>query len=128
MGIANSVIVVEDDAGMSAAMARMLRVAGYTPVTFASAEELLASNALADAFCMVIDVQLPGLSGFALHDRLVAAGRAPPVIFITAFDEPEPRARSADGGAVAFLTKPFSGHALVEVVRRVPNVTRIGSP
>ena len=125
MGASNSVIVVEDDSGMSQAMARMLRVAGFAPVTFSSAEEFLASGGMPDALCMIIDVQLPGLNGFALHERLTAAGRTPPAIFITAFDEPEHRARAATAGGAGFLAKPFSGHALVELVRRVPNPTRV---
>ena len=68
--------------------------------------------------CLIVDVHLPGISGFTLRDRLSLKGALPPVIFITAFDEPETRAKAASAGAAAFLTKPFSGRALLETIRR----------
>ncbi|HLX23977.1 MAG TPA: response regulator [Usitatibacter sp.] len=116
--ISNSVVVVEDDPSMSQAMARMLRVSGMIPVMFSSAEELLEGDELGIAACLIIDVQLPGLNGFALRDRLAAAGKLPPVIFITAFDDADTRALAERAGMFAFLRKPFSGQALMEAVRR----------
>ncbi|HEY2629712.1 MAG TPA: response regulator, partial [Usitatibacter sp.] len=107
--MSNSVVVVEDDPGLSQALARMLRVSGLIPVMYSSAEELLEGDDHTGAMCMIIDVQLPGLNGFALRDRLVAAGGMPPVIFITAFDDPGTRALAERPGTFAFLTKPFSG-------------------
>jgi FixJ family two-component response regulator len=114
-----TVVIVEDDASVSQAMARMLRAAGLDPVTFASAEAMLASRATAPApLCLVIDVQLPGMNGFALRDRLAGAGVLPPVVFITAFDEPETRAAAGRAGAAAFLAKPFTGRVLLDTIRR----------
>ena len=113
------VIVVEDDASLGAAMSRILRLAGYTPALFPSAEELLEKRDSLDALCLVLDIQLPGIDGFALHDRLRARGDALPVIFITAFEDAETRARAAEGPGRAFLGKPFSGHALLDAVRQV---------
>jgi len=111
------VIVVEDDPGMRQAMIRILGLGGFEPVAYASAEDLLAANHTV-AMCMIIDVQLPGLSGFALHERLVSIGHARPAIFISAFEETEARANANKAGAT-FLPKPFSGHALLETVRRL---------
>jgi len=113
------VIVVEDDSSMSQAMARMLRIAGYVPLMYSSAEELLEGPDGDGAICMVIDVQLPGINGFALHERLQAAGWHLPVIFITAFDEPGVREQARESASRAFLAKPFSGQTLLETVRRV---------
>jgi len=112
------VVVVEDDAGMRQALVRILGLGGFQPVAFASAEEMLTSGEDGDARCMIIDVQLPGMNGFALHQRLATQGRAPPAIFISAFEESEARSQAVQAGG-AFLPKPFSGHALLDTVRRV---------
>ena len=111
------VIVVEDDPGMRQAMIRILGLGGFEPVAFASAEDMLAADNSTPALCMIIDVQLPGISGFALHERLASLGRASPSIFISAFEETEARAHATRAGA-PFLPKPFSGHSLLDMVRR----------
>jgi FixJ family two-component response regulator len=115
--VSNSVVVVEDDPSMSQAMARMLRVSGVIPVMFSSAEELLEGR-YEGAACLIIDIQLPGLDGFALRDRLASDGTLPPVIFISAFDDADTRAGVERAGVSLFLHKPFSGQALMEAVRR----------
>jgi FixJ family two-component response regulator len=112
-----SIVIVEDDASVSQALVRLLRAAGLEPVAFGSAEDMLSANPAAPVACLVIDVQLPGMSGFALRDRLAGAGAIPPVIFITAFDEPETRAHAQRAGA-AFLAKPFTGTVLLEAIER----------
>jgi FixJ family two-component response regulator len=112
-----TVVVVEDDASMSQAMERILRLAGLAPVAFASGEDAYSSPAVKEAVCLIIDLQLPGMNGFALRERLAAAGALPPVIFISAFDEPEARAQAAHLGTT-FLSKPFSGRALLEAIRK----------
>ncbi len=111
------IVVVEDDAGMNKAIERLLRAAGFQPVTFASAEELLQTNAVDYAACLVLDIHLPGISGLELTELLAASGRAKPVIFITGQDNPTLRdeARRLGGG---YFRKPFDGKALLEAVRR----------
>ena len=116
---ARAVIVVEDDPGVRKAMSRMLSVGGYAALAFASAEELLRLPALPRAICMVCDVQLPRMDGFALYARLEAAGPVPPVLFITAWEDATTRTRAAEGPTRHFLTKPFSGRALLEAVARL---------
>jgi FixJ family two-component response regulator len=113
-----AVVVVEDDVSMRQAMERILRLAQLRAMAFGSAEELLESGLEENAMCLIIDVQLPGLSGFALRDRLASQRRLPPVIFISAFDEPDARDQAASVKA-AFLTKPFSGRTLLEAIRHV---------
>ena len=109
------VVVVEDDASMSRAIERLLRTASFQPVMFSSAEALLQTNAVSAAGCLILDVRLPGLSGFELHQRLTAGGTVPPVIFITAHDTPSAREQARDLGK--FLCKPFPGRELVAAVK-----------
>ena len=109
------VVVVEDDDGLRRAIDRLLRGAGFRPVTYASAEELLEAG-LGAAACLVVDVRLPGLSGFELSRRLAKSGPRPPLIFITAHDDPSVRAQAERLGAVAYLPKPFPGKVLVDAI------------
>lgn len=113
-----TVIVVEDDTGMRAALTRLLEIAGCNVASFASAEDCLASGTAAGADCVVCDVHLPGDSGFELHQRLAQAGAAAPVIFITAHDSAVARDRALRLGAAAYLAKPFEGRALVDAVKQ----------
>ena len=117
--LTGTVILVEDDASVSQALQRILRLAGLSPIHYESAEALLDARTGSDALCMIFDVQLPGLDGFALYSQLSRRGGLPPVIFMTAFDEPEVRELARSAGAADFLAKPFSGHRLLETVRRV---------
>lgn len=112
-----SIVVVEDDAGMKKAIERLLRAAGFQPVSFVSAEELLQTNAVDYAACLVLDIHLPGISGLELTQLLVASGRAKPVIFITGEENASLRdeARRLGGD---YFRKPFDGKALLEAVRR----------
>jgi FixJ family two-component response regulator len=114
--ILKTIVVVDDDYGMRQALARVLGAAGFHAVTFPSAEELLDSGEAVDAACLVLDIQLPGLSGLDLRRRIVGAGGAAPVIFITAHDRPGLEAEATSLGAAAFLTKPFPGLRLVQAV------------
>ena len=119
MGASGTVIVVEDDASMAQAMARVLRLAQLSPVVFSSAEQALEAGVGLEAVCMVVDVELPGMNGFSFCERAAAAGRIPPFVIITAFDEQASRNKAASAGAAAFLAKPFSGRTLIDTVRRI---------
>ena len=112
-------MVVDDDDGMRGAFERVLNAAGFRAVTFASAETLLQCDAADRAACLVLDIHLPGRSGFELRRELVrTAARQPPVIFVTGHDEPAARAQAVALGAAAYLRKPFTGRTLVEAVAR----------
>jgi FixJ family two-component response regulator len=110
------IVVVEDDAGMKKAIERLLRAAGFQSVSFASAEELLQTEAADDAACLVLDIHLPGISGLELG-RLLTSRRARPIIFITAQDEARLRYEAERLGCVYFR-KPFEGKALLEAIRQ----------
>jgi FixJ family two-component response regulator len=117
MQAAKCVAVVEDDAGMSQALARILRLAGYQSATFVSAESLIRDGGGTGADCLVLDVQLPGMSGFELRDHLVQAGIVAPVIFITAYDDAGARDLAERANAI-YLAKPFTGRTLIDAVAR----------
>ena len=110
------IVVVEDDAGMKKAIERLLRAAGFQSVSFASAEELLQTEAADYAACLVLDIHLPGISGLELG-RLLTSRRARPIIFITAQDEARLRYEAERLGCVYFR-KPFEGKALLEAIRQ----------
>jgi DNA-binding response OmpR family regulator len=109
------IVVVEDDASMSQAIERVLQAGGFTAVLFASAEEALEAGVTAD--CLVLDIHLPGMSGFELYRQLAPSGKEIPVIFITARDEPAVReAAESLGGAGSYLPKPFFGRDLLGAI------------
>ena len=110
------IVVVEDDASMSQAIERILRVGGFASITFASAEAALEADAATTADCLVLDVHLPGMSGFELYRRLARCGEQVPAIFITAHDEPAVREEAERLRARSYLPKPFSGRALLDAV------------
>ena len=103
---------------MNQAIERLLTAAGFRAVTFTSAEALLEAGIVHRAACLVLDIHLPGLSGFELNRRLVENGTRPPVIFVTAYDEPESQAEAIEAGAIAYFIKPFSGKTLVTAITR----------
>jgi FixJ family two-component response regulator len=110
------VIVVEDDAGLRNALEKVLSAGGHSPMMFDSAEALLESDAASDAGCLVLDIRLPGMTGVDLYRELSARGGAPPVIFMTAYDDPAVRVEIELLGAAAYLVKPFRGRELVDAV------------
>jgi FixJ family two-component response regulator len=110
------IVVVEDDASMNQAIERILRAGGFAPATFASAEAALEADGAAMTDCLVLDVHLPGMSGFELYRRLALSGRQVPVIIITAHDEPTIREEAERIGARGYLPKPFSGRTLLDAV------------
>jgi FixJ family two-component response regulator len=111
------VIVVEDDADMTRALESMLKAAGFDAAMFSSGEALLGALVPADTACLVLDVHLPGMTGFELYDRLAAAHSTCHVIFMTGYDEPAARTRSLEAKAVAYLVKPFAGKGVARVHR-----------
>ena len=109
--------IVDDDPVVREATADLLNSLGYTALSFESAEEFLDSGHIRSTGCLITDQQLPGLSGTELQTQLNADGYRTPVIFITAFPEPNVRKRALDAGAIAFLTKPFEQTDLVNSIK-----------
>ena len=120
---APTVCVVDDDASLLRAMRRLLSVDGYDVVTFASAEEFLASPSRTRAACLVLDVHLDGLSGFDLLEQLAASDFPVPILLMTARDDAPTRERARRAGAVDYLRKPFDGESLLGAIHRAVSGT-----
>jgi FixJ family two-component response regulator len=112
-----TIVAVEDDGSMSQAIERILRAGGFTAAVFSSAEAALEAGAAALADCLVLDIHLPGMSGFELYRRLARSCKTMPAVFITAHDGPAVREEAERlAGIGSYLIKPFSGHDLLDAV------------
>ena len=111
MSNAPMISIVDDDKSVRESTKALVRSLGYGARTFSSAEEFLCSNP-DDTNCLIVDVQMKGISGVELHERLIAVGRQTPTIFITAYADERTRSRALGAGAIAFLRKPFSDEKL----------------
>jgi FixJ family two-component response regulator len=105
--------IIDDDASVREATARLIRSLGYRAAVYASAEEYLQSDPAQRSACLITDLHMPGMSGVELQDRLIADGRRIPMIFMTAYFEEKVRARIMDAGASGFLRKPFDDESLI---------------
>jgi FixJ family two-component response regulator len=85
---------------------------------FASGQDFLGSNSVADTACIIADVQMPGLSGIELQQALKARDLKIPMVFITAYPDERTRAKAFDGGAICFLNKPFDGSTIIDCIER----------
>jgi FixJ family two-component response regulator len=112
-----TVYVVDDDADVRRALERLMRSVGLKFRTFASAADFLAAN-LERPACLVLDVRMPGIDGFALQKRIAGTEEDLPVIFITGEDDEEGRMRALQDGAIAFFYKPFDEGALLDAIDR----------
>ncbi|HEY2374996.1 MAG TPA: response regulator [Gemmatimonadaceae bacterium] len=109
--------IVDDDESIRRSLVRLLRVLGVRAETFGDAEEYFERD-LSSPCCLVIDVQLGTSTGFEFYDRLLArADSLPPVIFISAYDDPATLQHARAVGARGWLRKPFTAAALLELLR-----------
>jgi FixJ family two-component response regulator len=111
--------VVEDDSGVRTALKQLLRAAGFAALTFASAEEFLSSDCLAQVDCLIADVNLPGMTGVALLKALDASGGRVPAVLITGRDDAGTIELMRQAGDVPRLHKPFSDDELFGAIRAV---------
>jgi FixJ family two-component response regulator len=107
--------IVDDDVLVLRALRRLLEGVGFSVKTFGSAEEFLGLENPATIKCLVVDIHMPGLSGFDLHERLTSAQLLIPIIFITANDDAPTRERARKDG-VAYFPKPFEPQSLLEAI------------
>jgi FixJ family two-component response regulator len=110
--------IVDDDAAVREATQDLVRSLGYSAATFASAEEFLGSDQVGATACLIADVQMPGLSGIDLQERLLAQGRKTPIIFVTAFPDERTRKRALGAGAIGFLSKPCREELLIGCLQK----------
>ena len=110
------VALVDDEAPVRVALGRLLRLADYAVLAFASGDEFLDSLVSRVPDCVLLDVHMPGLTGLQVQARLQAVGLDVPVVFITASDDAEVERSAIDGGGRCVLRKPFSNDRLLEAV------------
>ena len=111
------VSVVDDDESLRRSLRNLLSSVGFRVETFASAEAFLQSAHQEQTGCLVLDLRMPGMDGLGLLRYLSGTGSRIPTVILTAHGDDEARQRSMQAGAVAFLSKPFNGNALLDAVR-----------
>jgi FixJ family two-component response regulator len=109
--------IVDDDEQVRVAVGRLMKAHGYLVETFDSGASLLSSEHFADSDCLIADVQMPGMSGLELHDRLIAAGLRIPTILITGHPDERVRSRALQAGVFRYLNKPIDAADLLFCVR-----------
>lgn len=113
------VAVVDDDESLCRSLGRFLRAAGIQAVTYASAEAFLADTRHPQFDCLVLDIELGGMSGIELKRQLARAGETTPVIFITAQDDSHARAEAEAAGCAAYFRKIDPGADVLATIRRL---------
>jgi FixJ family two-component response regulator len=109
--------VVEDDASFRRAVTRLLRAANYQVRDYASASEFISADAAATPGCVLLDLRLPGTSGFDLQQSLASREDRLPIIFLTGHGDIPASVRAMKAGAVDFLTKPVPRETLLRAVQ-----------
>jgi DNA-binding NtrC family response regulator len=112
------VFVVDDDLSVRESLRNLIRSAGLSVQTFSSAQEFLASQRPQAPSCLVLDVQLPGLSGLDLQQELTKANIQIPIIFLTGHGDIPMSVRAIKAGALEFLTKPFDDEDLLQAIHQ----------
>ena len=110
------VIIVDDDASVQEALSELILSAGFQPVCFSSTRELLDTDVLDSAGCLILDVRMPGASGLDLQRHLAQTGNPKPVIFLTGHGDIAMTVQAMKAGAVDFLTKPVRDQTLLDAV------------
>ena len=111
------IALVDDEESVRRALKRLLRVAEFDVETFASGSEFLDSLKDRRPNCVVLDIHMPGMTGFDLLHVLTTTHSDIPAILITAFDDPEFELRAKRAGAYRFLRKPIAGEKLIRAVQ-----------
>jgi FixJ family two-component response regulator len=104
----HQIAIVDDDESVREAAINLFRSMRLPAVAFASAEDFLDSDVASTTSCLVLDVQMPRMSGLELQSHLAATGEHIPIVFITAHPDQRVREEAMQSGAVCFLTKPFN--------------------
>ena len=110
------VAIVDDDPGMQASLSNLLQARGFKTSVYSSAEDWLERGASVRTDCLLLDIHLGAISGLELQRRLRASDSALPIIFMTARDDEETRARALQAGCVSFLCKPFAATQLIDAI------------
>jgi FixJ family two-component response regulator len=112
------VYIVDDDASVRNALKRLMKSVNIETEVFSEINGFLASDYKLKAHCLLLDVHIPGGSGFELKKRLDSSGSKVPVIFMTAHDNEETRRKAKNIGAFAYLQKPFEDNQLIKTINK----------
>ena len=104
--------IVDDNRSVREGTRDLIEAMSFVAETFQRAEDFLNSDILHSTSCLIVDVQLPGMSGLQLHSHLVSSGKVIPTILITAFPSEKDRARAVQAGVVCYLVKPLNDSEL----------------
>ena len=113
-----TIAVVDDDESMRQAVMALLQSLGYDVLTFSSAEEFLGYSGIGDIVCLISDLNMPGLNGIELCERLVASGNPIPTILVTAYTTDRSRRLATKAGIICYLPKPFTDDQLMECLHK----------
>ncbi len=112
------VAVVDDDPSVLRATGDLSNALGFLTKVFASAQEFLDQGAATQVDCLLLDIDLGGMSGFDLQRQLKISGSTLPIIFMTALDDEGTRVQAQKAGCIAFLRKPYSARQLVDALEK----------
>jgi len=111
------IAIVDDDASVREGLHSLIRSAGWRVETFASAQEFLGRLGAEAPSCLILDLQLPGLSGLDLQKRMAKVGLQIPIVFLTGHGNIPASVQAMKAGAVEFLTKPLDEQRLLQAIR-----------
>lgn len=115
------IYIVDDDVSVLRSLKRLVKSAGFAVETFTSAENFLQTGHRREKGCLILDIQLPGINGLDLQEKLAAAHCKIPIIFITAQADTASHARALAAGAVAFFSKPVDTQVLLDAINAALN-------
>ena len=118
MATSHTILVVDDDPSLLQGLGRLLSANDFEAHLFSSAESFLEAARGVKASCLVLDIQLPGISGIELQRELARRGHEIPVIFMTGNGAEATERAARKAGCVAYLAKPFKMEALIEAIRK----------
>ncbi len=111
------VAIVDDDESICRSLGRLLQAADFHPIAYASAEEFLTDWKRPRFDCLLLDLQMDGMSGLELKEQLDKAGSVPPVIYITAHEDAEARLKALALGCEGYFRKTAPGGEIIEAIR-----------
>jgi FixJ family two-component response regulator len=109
--------IIDDDESVREGTMDLFKSMGFITVAFPCAAAFLSSNYLHDTSCLVADVQMPGMTGLELHNRLVGSGNIIPTILVTAYPDDADRVRALQAGVICYMVKPFNYSDLLACIR-----------
>jgi FixJ family two-component response regulator len=112
-----TIAIVDDDSSVRKGLERLIRSVGWKTETFGSAQEFLASARTEAPTCIVLDLQLPGLSGLELQKQMTEGGVETPIVFLTGHGNITASVKAMKAGAIEFLTKPVDEQDLLNAIQ-----------